>query len=133
MGFNSGEEVVSGVWKGWIRMAGGAASSPAAIRREREAWIVRHVANKPGLRDITPQKAASNLAGTNLTRVKPFMATDAVNMQVASWHARESFAPKSFDDTRFQKPSLLCLRVVHVSTQQLMALRASRVHLKNIS
>ncbi|BDA51221.1 hypothetical protein COCOBI_18-0980 [Coccomyxa sp. Obi] len=92
MSISTGEEAVRGVWRGWIRLAAGAAPSPAAIRREREAWVVRHVANKPGSRVITAEAAAESLALTTLARLKSFMTSDGVNgfkpykAEVKAWH-----------------------------------------------
>ncbi|CAL8466406.1 g5942 [Coccomyxa elongata] len=90
--FGTREEAVRGVWRGWIRLAAGAAPSPAAIRREREAWVVTHVANKPGSRVTTAEAAAESLAITTLARFKSFMTSDGVDgfqpyqAEVNAWH-----------------------------------------------
>lgn len=85
MSFGTREEAVRGVWRGWIRLAAGAAPSPAAIRRERDAWVVHHVANKPGSRVTTAEAAAESLAITTLARFKSFMTSDGVDgFQVAT-------------------------------------------------
>ena len=98
MTFSTGEEEVRGVWRGWIRLAA-RAPSPVAIRREREAWIVRHVANKPGSRIMTAEAAAESLAVTTLARFKSFMTSDGADgfkvanwsfyLHASNWHARQ--------------------------------------------
>ncbi|BDA51223.1 hypothetical protein COCOBI_18-1000 [Coccomyxa sp. Obi] len=81
MNFSMGEEAVRGVWRGWIRLAAGAAPSPGAIRREREAWIVRHVANKTCSHNVTAHTAAEGLAAGLVTCIKPFMNIDGHNIK----------------------------------------------------
>lgn len=96
MSFSMGEEEVRGVWRGWIRLAAGAAPSPTAIRREREAWVVQHVANKPGSRMSTADAAAETLTSTTLARFKPFMTSDGVDsFMVKNWspHGLHLHAP----------------------------------------
>lgn len=82
MSFGSGEEAVRGVWRGWIRLAAGAARSPTAIRRERQNWIVKHVAGKPnsGVSDF--QGAVESLAASTLVHLKPFMTSERLGVEV---------------------------------------------------
>ena len=84
MSFESGEEAVRGVWQGWIRLAAGGARSPEAIRRERQNWIVRHVAGKPnsGVSDFAG--SVESLAASTLVHLKPFMTSEQLHMSVRS-------------------------------------------------
>ncbi len=79
MSFSTREEEVRGVWRGWIRLADGAAPSPAAIRRERKAWIARNVAANMGTPFMTAEAAAESLTITVLARLKPFMTSDGTD------------------------------------------------------
>lgn len=82
MTFGSGEEAVRGVWQGWIRLAAGAARSPAAIRRERKSWIVKHVAGKPDLNVSDFQGAVDSLAFTMLVRMRPLITPERLQKEV---------------------------------------------------